>query len=179
MAQVQSYNYIYLIFVTFILTNTISTMIKKKRVGKKLIDIEKKRGITKYIGVAVITIAVIYMFRISIIEYKLATEQSLDRNKTIFNLVVQLLFWISFYISLMYSQLGKKYIGEHGLAVGSKGITWDQVDRYSWSKDNLIITIEEKFLTKNSKKEAYITIPEEKIKEVRDILVKKVVKKNK
>lgn len=177
MAQAQSYNYIYLIFIAFIVTNTVSTMLKKKRIGKKLIEIEKKRGITKYLGAAVITIAVIYMFRITILEYNLATEQALDRNKTIFNLIVQLLFWISFYISLMYSQFGKNYIGEHGLAVGSKGITWEQIDRYSWSKDNLIITIDEKFLTKNSKKDAYLTIPEEKVKEVRDILVKKVVKK--
>lgn len=177
MSQAQSYNYIYLIFIAFIVANTVLTIMKKNKIGKKLMEIERSWGMTKYIGVAVITLAVFYMFRLTFLEYKVASGQSIDKSKTIFNLVAQLIFWISFYVYMMYSQLSKKFIGEYGLAIGSRVITWEQIEKYSWSKNNLIITINEKVLTKVSKKDIYLIIPVEKIQPVREILIKKVVRK--
>lgn len=176
MIQQQSFNIIYLIFIAFILTNTASTMIKKSQLGEELVNIEKTRGITKYIGIGVITVVVVYMIKLSFTEYNLVMEKvvNVDKNKAIFNLVSQIAFWVALYIALAYSQLSKKYLSEEGIALGSKVYRWEQVDKYSWVENNLTIFLQEKFLYKNAKREIFLIIPEEKKKDVQTVLIRKI-----
>lgn len=179
MAQGESINIIFLIFIAFILINLIISINQKKKLGKMLIEIGENKGNNRFILMGVLTVVIIYMISITFKDYRVAIDKVVNgnRGKVTFNLISEIIFWGSFYFALIYSQVSKRYIAEEGISLGTRSYKWNQVKEYSWKDSNLMLIVEEKQLSKKNKREMVLTISQEKIVEVEGVFHKKVGKR--
>lgn len=170
----QNINMLYVLGVVYA-TYSISTSIRrKKEIGESILNIDNVKSGSRNIIVGILTILIVYMLYISVVEYNLAKGAGGASSILQINFILELLFWVSIYSTFLYAQFGKRYIGENGLSLGTRGYTWRKIKKFSFSDNQLAITVEEMVLFKIRNRGYVVYIPMDKVREATNILRGKV-----
>lgn len=174
MVNGQNINMLYVLGVLYAIYSISTSIRKKKEIGESILNIDNVKSGSRNIIVGILTILIVYMLYISVAEYNLARGAGGASSILHINFLLELLFWISIYSTFMYAQFGKRYIGKNGVSLGTRGYTWEEIKKFSFSDNQLAITVEEMVLFKLRNRGYVLYIPMERVKEATDILRVKV-----
>ena len=175
----QSINILYVLGIIYALYSILSSVNKKKRLGEIVLDIDNIKAKTRIVVVVILTILISYMIYLSFSGYSTHAEQATVNTGVLINFILEVLFWLAIYASLIYAQFGKRYIGKEGLSMGTRAYTWNEIKQYSWKDNQLAITVDERFFSNIKEKGHILNIPMDKVEDTSDILRVKVKGKGK